>query len=185
MYSDVIKNLKSDLSSVIESLHDAFNKIKAGRANPALVEKINVDYHGTPTPIQQIGSISVPEARLIVIQPWDTSIVSEVERAILKSDLGITPSNDGRVIRIPFPELTEERRKDLIKTTKSIAEDHKVSVRNYRKDAMDGIKKLEKNESMPEDQVKLAETEVQKEIDACNKKIDEILGEKEIELSTI
>lgn len=185
MYSQVVNNLKKDLDSVIESLVDDFNAIRAGRANPALVDMIMVDYHGVPTPIKQIASISVPEARLIVIQPWDTSIVSEVERAILKSDLGITPSNDGKVIRIPFPDLTEERRKDLIKQTKSIADNHKVSVRNYRKDAMDGIKKLEKEESLPEDQVKQGENEIQKQVDTYNKKIDEILQEKEKELSTI
>lgn len=185
MYSQVIDKLKKDLDSVIESLIEDFNAIRAGRANPALVDMIMVDYHGVPTPIKQIASISVPEARLIVIQPWDTSIVSEVERAILKSDLGITPSNDGKVIRIPFPDLTEERRKDLIKQTKSIADKHKVSIRNYRKDAMDGIKKLEKEESLPEDQVKQGENDIQKQVDAYNKKIDEILQDKEKELSTI
>lgn len=185
MYSQVIKELRSNLDSVIEALEKEFSNIRAGRANPSLVEKINIDYHGVATPIQQVASISVPEARLIVIQPWDTSIVGEIERSILKSDLGITPSNDGKVIRLPFPALTEERRKDLVKDIKSIADDHKVSVRNYRKEAMDKIKHLEKNESMPEDQAKQGESEVQDLVNEYNKKIDDILNVKEKELMEV
>lgn len=185
MYQPVIKELKENLNKVIDALKNEFSQIRAGRANPALLDRISIDYHGTPTPLQQIASISVPEARLIVIQPWDTSIVGEVEKAILKSDLGITPSNDGKIIRLPFPELTEERRRELIKTTKSISDEYKVSVRSHRKDAIDGIKNLEKNESLPEDQAKQAENEIQKLIDDYNKKIDEVLADKEKELLEI
>lgn len=185
MYQPVLQNLKNNLQKVTDSLTSEFNQIRAGRANPALIDKITINYHGIPTPIQQVASISVPEARLIVIQPWDTSVVSEIEKAILASDLGITPSNDGKIIRLPFPELTEERRKDLIKTSKSIADNHKVSVRNYRKEALDGIKNLEKNESLPEDQAKAAENDIQKIIDDANKNIDELLELKEKDLLEI
>lgn len=185
MYQPVLQNLKNNLQKVTDSLTSEFNQIRAGRANPALIDKITINYHGIPTPIQQVASISVPEARLIVIQPWDTSVVSEIEKAILASDLGITPSNDGKIIRLPFPELTEERRKDLIKTSKSIADNHKISVRNYRKEALDGIKNLEKNESLPEDQAKAAENDIQKIIDDANKNIDELLELKEKDLLEI
>lgn len=185
MYQPVLQNLKNNLQKVTDSLTSEFNQIRAGRANPALIDKITINYHGIPTPIQQVASISVPEARLIVIQPWDTSVVSEIEKAILASDLGITPSNDGKIIRLPFPELTEERRKDLIKTSKTIADNHKISVRNYRKEALDGIKKLEKNESLPEDQAKAAENDIQKIIDDANKNIDELLELKEKDLLEI
>lgn len=185
MYQPVLQNLKNNLQKVTDSLTSEFNQIRAGRANPALIDKITINYHGIPTPIQQVASISVPEARLIVIQPWDTFVVSEIEKAILASDLGITPSNDGKIIRLPFPELTEERRKDLIKTSKTIADNHKISVRNYRKEALDGIKKLEKNESLPEDQAKAAENDIQKIIDDANKNIDELLELKEKDLLEI
>ncbi len=185
MYQPVLQNLKNNLQKVTDSLTSEFNQIRAGRANPALIDKITINYHGIPTPIQQVASISVPEARLIVIQPWDTSVVSEIEKAILASDLGITPSNDGKIIRLPFPELTEERRKDLIKTSKSIADNHKISVRNYRKEALDGIKNLGKNESLPEDQAKAAENDIQKIIDDANKNIDELLELKEKDLLEI
>lgn len=182
MIKDVVNQLDKDLDKVIDSLREELNQIRAGRANLALVEKIMVDYHGVATPLQQIASISVPEARLLVIQPWDTSVVGEVEKAILKSDLGITPSNDGKIIRLPFPELTEDRRKELIKDCKSIAEEYKVSVRNSRKEAMDELKRLEKEESMGEDEKALGEEQVQESVDKCNDKIDEILENKEKEL---
>lgn len=185
MYQPVLQDLKENLQTVTNSLTEEFNQIRAGRANPALIDKITINYHGIPTPIQQVASISVPEARLIVIQPWDTSVVSEIEKAILASDLGITPSNDGKIIRLPFPELTEDRRKDLIKTSKTIADKHKISVRNYRKEAIDGIKNLEKNESLPEDQAKAAETDIQKIIDDANKEIDNLLELKEKDLLEI
>ncbi|MDO5717531.1 MAG: ribosome recycling factor [Tissierellia bacterium] len=182
MYEPIINELENKLKKTISALKDELTQIRAGRANPALVEKITVDYYGVPTPLQQVASISAPEARLLVIQPWDASIIKEIEKEIQKSDLGITPSNDGKLIRLPFPVLTEERRVELTKVAKKISENSKVSIRNLRRDAIDDIKKLEKEKSLPEDDRKVAENKVQEVIDKYNKMVEEILKAKEDEL---
>ncbi|MDO5689738.1 MAG: ribosome recycling factor [Tissierellia bacterium] len=185
MYKPVIKELDERLEKTIIALKEELQSIRAGRANPALVEKMMIDYYGVPTPLMQCASISVPEARLLVIQPWDASLIKEIEKEIQKSDLGITPSNDGKLIRLPFPVLTEERRRDLTKVAKKISENSKVSLRNTRRDAMDKVKKLEKENSLPEDERKTAEDEIQKLIDKYTKQVDEILKAKEDELLEI
>lgn len=182
MYKPIIKELETKLDKTIDSLREEMQSIRAGRANPHLVEKLTVNYYGQATPLNQVASISAPEARLLVIQPWDASLIADIEKEINKSDLGITPSNDGKLIRLPFPVLTEERRKDLVKVVKKIAENSKVSARNLRREALDKIKKLEKEESLPEDDKKLAEDEIQKIITKYNAKIDEVLKKKEDEL---
>ena len=141
------------MTKTLAALDAEFNTIRAGRANPHVLDRITVDYYGTPTPLNQVGNITVPEARLIQIQPWETSLLKEIEKAINMSDIGINPSNDGKVIRLVFPELTEERRKELTKDVKKKAEASKVSIRNIRRDAIDAFKKMEKNKEIPEDQI--------------------------------
>ena len=143
--------MKEKMQKVIDSLEDNYSEVRAGRANPAILNRVTVEYYGVPTPINQVASISVPEARLIVIQPWDRSILSQVEKAIEKADIGIHPMNDGQVIRLAFPELTEERRKGLVKDIKKMAEEAKVAIRNVRRDEMDEAKALLKNSEISED----------------------------------
>ena len=149
------------MTKTLAALDAEFNTIRAGRANPHVLDRITVDYYGTPTPLNQVGNITVPEARLIQIQPWETSLLKEIEKAINMSDIGINPSNDGKVIRLVFPELTEERRKELTKDVKKKAEASKVSIRNIRRDAIDAFKKMEKNKEIPEDQLKTLEDKIQ------------------------
>lgn len=158
--------------------------IRAGRANPHVLDKIKVDYYGTPTPIQQVGNISVPEARMIQIAPWEKSLIKDIEKAIMASDVGITPSNDGAVIRLVFPELTEERRKDLVKEVKKKGEDGKVAVRNIRRDGNDAFKKLAKEE-VSEDEIKQLEDKLQKLTDKFVKKIETLVDEKSKEIMTV
>ena len=146
----------------LDVLLDEYASIRAGRANPHVLDRLRIDYYGTPTPIQQVGNVTVPEARMIVIQPWEKSLLKEIEKAILVSDLGINPTNDGNVIRLVFPELTEERRKDLAKDVKKKGEGAKVAVRNIRRDAMDSIKKMEKAGDISEDDLKQGEEKIQK-----------------------
>lgn len=138
--------IKEKMDKSIDNLNEKFTEVRAGRANPAILNKVKIDYYGTPTPINQVAGVSVPEARLIVIQPWDMSILKEIEKAILASDIGINPNNDGKVIRLAFPELNEERRKELVKDIKKLAEECKVAIRNSRRDGMDLAKKLQKME---------------------------------------
>lgn len=178
MYQEVIKDLEERSKKTIASLKNELMNIRAGRANPQLVENIQVLYYGSMTPLKQVASISAPEARLLVIQPWDAKVLSEIEKAILKSDLGITPSNDGKIIRLPFPILTEDRRKELIKVAKKEGENSKIAVRNLRKDAIDEIKRMEKEESLPEDDRKNAESEIQEVVDKYNELIDDTIKEK-------
>ncbi len=160
-------------------------EIRAGRANPAILNKITIDYYGTPTPINQVAGISVPEARLIVIQPWDASILKEIEKQILKSDIGINPSNDGKVIRIAFPELNEERRKEIVKDIRKMAEEAKVAIRSIRRDAIDEAKAMQKNSEISEDELKGAEDRIQKLTDKYVEEIDNILDKKEKEIMSI
>lgn len=160
-------------------------EIRAGRANPAILNKITINYYGTPTPINQVAGISVPEARLIVIQPWDGSILKEIEKEILKSDIGINPSNDGKVIRLAFPELNEERRKEIVKDIRKMAEEAKVAIRSIRRDAIDEAKAMQKNSEISEDELKGAEDSIQKLTDKYVEQIDNILDKKEKEVMSI
>ena len=160
-------------------------EVRAGRANPAILNKVMIDYYGTPTPINQVAGISVPEARMIVIQPWDASILKEIEKEILKSDIGINPNNDGKVIRLTFPELNEERRKEIVKDIRKMAEEAKVAIRSIRRDAIDEAKAMQKNSEMSEDELKVAEDKIQKLTDKYVDEIDKILEKKEKEVMSI
>ena len=178
-------NLEERMNKTLSVLEENFSEVRAGRANPAILNKISVDYYGVPTPINQVAGISVPEARLIVIQPWDASVLKDIEKAILASDIGLNPNNDGKVIRLAFPELTEERRKDLVKDIKKIAEESKVAIRAIRRDGIDEAKEIEKESLMTEDELKKAEDQIQKLTDKKIAEIDVILDKKEKEIMSI
>ena len=183
MYKEVIEKLKEKNESVLDSLAQEYKKLRTGRANPTVLQGIKIDYYGTPTPLQQLANIGVPEARLMVIQPYDASVVGEIEKAILKANLGFTPSSDGKVIRIQVPPLTQETRKEIIKVVKKKAEDYRVSVRNNRRDANEELKKMKKDSIISEDEEKKATQEVQKVTDDYIKKIDKIAEAKEKEIN--
>ena len=185
MSSDVIKDAKSKMENHLEGFEDNLSMIRAGRANPALVENLIFSYYGVDTPIKQAATITVPEARLLVIQPWDASALKEIEKTIIASDLGITPSNDGKLIRLPFPALTEERRKELVKEVRKRSEQSKIGIRNIRRDMMDDIKKLEKSGDISEDEQRVAEEDAQKLTDNYIDQIDKITDSKEKELLEI
>ena len=178
-------NLKERMEKSVGAYTEKLSEIRAGRANPAILNKIKIDYYGTPTPINQVAGISVPEARLIVIQPWDLSALKDIEKAILTSDIGINPNNDGKVIRLAFPELNEERRKELVKEIKKIAEEAKVAIRAIRRDGIDEAKAKQKNSEITEDELKSAETEIQKITDQKIEEIDKILASKETEVMSL
>ena len=178
-------NLEERMNKTLSVLEENFSEVRAGRANPAILNKISVDYYGVPTPINQVAGISVPETRLIVIQPWDASVLKDIEKAILASDIGLNPNNDGKVIRLAFPELTEERRKDLVKDIKKIAEESKVAIRAIRRDGIDEAKEMEKESLMTEDELKKAEDQIQKLTDKKIAEIDVILDKKEKEIMSI
>ena len=180
-----LNHIEEKMNKTISVLQENFSEVRAGRANLAILNKIRVDYYGTPTPINQVAGISVPEARLIVIQPWDISLLKEIEKEILKAEIGINPNNDGKVIRLAFPELNEERRKELVKEVKKMAEDSKVSIRSIRREAMDEAKKLQKDNQMTEDELKGAEDKIQKLTDNKISEIDKILSEKEKEIMSV
>ena len=182
---ELMMTFEEKMEKSLNSLNNEFATIRAGRANPHVLDKIVVDYYGTPTPIQQVGNVSVPEARMIVIQPWDASILKEVERAINASDLGITPTNDGKLIRLVFPELTEERRKELVKDIKKKGENAKVAIRNLRRDAIDAVKKKGKEDGISEDEIKDYEDDIQKNTDTYVKKIDKAVEAKSDEIMTV
>ena len=173
------------MNKSISVLEENFAEVRAGRANPAILNKITVDYYGTPTPINQLAGISVPEARMIVIQPWDANVLKEIEKEILKSDIGINPNNDGKVIRLAFPELNEERRKEIVKDIRKMAEDAKVAIRSIRSDAIDEAKAMQKNAEMSEDELKSAEDRIQKLTDKFVEEVDRILANKEKEVMSI
>ena len=177
--------IKEKMEKTIESLVQRLSEVRAGRANPAILNKVKIDYYGTPTPINQVAGISVPEARMIMIQPWDVSILKEIEKAILASEIGINPNNDGKVIRLVFPELTEERRKDLVKEIKKYAEDAKVSIRNARRDGIDKAKAMQKDGDITEDELKAAETKIQKITDKYIEEVDKTITAKETEIMSI
>jgi len=179
-----IKLYDTKMTKSYDNLLSEFGAIRAGRANPHVLDKIKVDYYGTPTPLQQVGNITVPEARMIQIQPWDASLVKAIEKAIMTSDLGINPNNDGKIIRLVFPELTEERRKELVKDVKKKGEAAKVAIRNIRRDANDAFKKLAK-EDVSEDEIKELEDKTQKMTDKYIKEVDKAVEEKSQEILTV
>lgn len=181
---DRIKTYDEKMKKAYDFLVTDLGAIRAGRANPHVLDRIKVDYYGTPTPLQQVGNVSVPDPRMLQIAPWDKSLIKEIEKAIMMSDVGITPSNDGAVIRLVFPELTEERRKDLVKDIKKKGEENKVAIRNARRDGMDSLKKLAKTE-VSEDEIKELEEKLQKLTDKYIKDIDKLIEEKSKEIMTV
>ncbi|MBF0987534.1 MAG: ribosome recycling factor [Clostridiales bacterium] len=180
-----LENIDEKMDKVVERLEVNFSEIRAGRANPAILNKVQVEYYGAMSPLTQIASVSVPEARLIVIQPWDKSLLSQIVRAIEMAEIGINPMNDGQVIRLNFPELTEERRKDLVKEVKKLSEESKVAIRNVRRDEMDLVKAQLKNSEISEDEAKSDEAKIQKKTDDYVAKIDEITAKKEKDIMTV
>ncbi|MBO4399319.1 MAG: ribosome recycling factor [Lachnospiraceae bacterium] len=179
----ILTPFETKMNKTMDNLREEYANIRAGRANPHLLDKLKVDYYGMPTGLQQVANISVPEARVIMIQPWESKMIKEIEKAILASDIGITPSNDGKIIRLTFPELTEDRRKELSKDVKKKAEEAKVAIRNIRRDANDAIKKAGKEIS--EDEVKKMETDAQKMTDRFIEDIDKIAADKTKEIMTV
>lgn len=173
------------MEKTISNLQEEYSTIRAGRANPHILDKITVDYYGTPTVLQQVGNITVPEARMICIAPWDATLLKEIEKAILASDLGLTPTNDGKIIRLVFPELTEERRKELVKDVKKKGENAKVAVRNIRRDANDAFKKQNKANEISEDELSDIEDDIQKLTDKYVKKVEDIIEDKSKEILTV
>ena len=182
---EILKVYDSKMTKSFDALLRDYAAIRAGRANPHVLDKIKVDYYGTPTPLQQVGNISVPEARIIQIQPWEKKLIREIEKAIMTSDLGINPTNDGTCIRLIFPELTEERRKELAKDVKKKGEGAKVAIRNIRRDANDTFKKMEKGGEISEDDQKLAEEKIQKLTDKMIEKVDKAVEVKTKEIMTV
>ena len=178
-------NIKEKMDKTIENFSSRLAEVRAGRANPAILNKVKIDYYGTPTPINQVAGVSVPEARLIVIQPWDASILKEIEKAILAADIGINPNNDGKVIRLAFPELNEDRRKEIVKDIKKMAEEAKVAIRGVRRDGIDEAKSKQKEGEITEDDLKQAENEIQKITDKNIEEIDSILSNKEKEVMSV
>lgn len=185
MVDEVLMNAEDHMQKTLHSLADNFSAVRTGRANAMVLDRIRVDYYGVPTPVNQMAGIKTPDAHMLVIEPWDKGVLGAIEHAILASDLGVTPSNDGTVIRLPFPQLTEERRKELAKQCKGYAEDARVAVRNMRRDANNRIDKLVKEENLPEDDCKRGQAEVQKLTDKYIAEIDELLKKKEAELMEI
>ena len=180
-----IKVYEDKMVKTIEALEEEYTTIRAGRANPHILDKIKVDYYGTPTSLQQVANISVPEARMLQIQPWESSLIKEIEKAILVSDLGLTPNNDGKVIRLVFPELTEDRRKELAKDVKKKGDNAKVAVRNIRRDGNDAVKKLNKADEISEDEAKQLEDQIQKLTDKYVAEVDKAVEEKSKEILTV
>jgi len=182
MLDEIYQDTRESMAKSIASLVNEFKRIRTGRASLSILDGIRVDYYGTPTPLNQMSSLSVPESRLIMIQPWDASVIKEIEKAILKSDLGLTPSSDGKIIRIAIPPLTEERRKELVRVINKISEDHKIAVRNIRRDANDMIKDLKKEGEISEDEAFKAQENVQTITDEHIKLIDDVNNKKEKEI---
>ncbi|NLO81904.1 MAG: ribosome recycling factor [Clostridiales bacterium] len=185
MINELHEQVKSKMEKSIQVLKKDLARMRAGRANPQILDRITVDYYGVPTPLNQLGNITVPEARLLVISLWDSKMIPAVEREIMKSDLGITPTNDGKVIRLVFPELTEERRKELVKTVKKMGEETKVAIRKIRREANDQLRKMQKNSEITEDDLREEESNVQKITDDYIKKVDELIKEKENEIMEV
>ena len=185
MSSEVIMEMAEKMENSLGAFKSELTKIRTGRASLSLLDGIKVEAYGAPMPLNQVGTLTIPESRQIVIQPWDPQVMSGIEKAILKSDLGLTPVNDGKVIRINIPQLTEERRKELVKIVKKIAEEYRVAVRNHRRDAIDTLKKQKKNKEISEDELFRLQDEAQKETDASIAKIDKVAAEKENEVMEV
>lgn len=185
MLNDIFTTQEERMKKSIESLRREYGSLRAGRATPALLDGVMVEYYGTPTPINQVANVSVPEPRMISIAPWDKSMVQEIEKAIMKSDLGLNPNSDGAVIRLTIPQLTQETRMDLVKTVNKKAEEAKIAIRNIRRDGMDGIKELEKEKEITEDQQDAAETKLQKIVDKYIEMIDQVRDKKEQEIMEV
>ena len=182
---EILLTLDDKLSKTVSVLKEDFASVRAGRANPHILDKVTVDYYGAETPINQTANISVQEGRCLVVAPWDVSLLKAIEKALQVSNIGITPTNDGKVIRLVFPELTEERRKELTKQIRKMGEDSKVAVRNTRRDAMDGIKKLKNDKTLSEDEAAACEKEVEKAVSEAVAKIDSTVSAKEKEIMTV
>ena len=185
MNAQVVDALKKEMEITLEGLRKELTKVRTGRANTALIEGILVDYYGTKSPLNQLAALSAPESRLLVVQPYDKSVMGAIEKAIYQSDLGLTPVNDGKVIRVPLPELTEERRKELVRHVKKIGEEYRVSARNHRRDANERVKKLQKDKQITEDDVRATQDRVQKLTDEYVDKIEKVLKAKEDELMAV
>ena len=182
---DIMNQLKSGCDNAIRALKDQLSKVRTGRANIAILDGIMVNYYGTPTPLKQVANLSTPEPRLIQIQAWEKNLLPEIEKAVIGSNIGLTPQNDGKLIRLPIPPLTEERRKDLVKQCKKLGEDCKIAIRNQRRDANEALKKLEKDKSLSEDEAKRAQDSVQKTTDELVKEVDKVISTKEAEILTV
>ena len=180
-----LQTYNDKMVKAIDFLKSDFGTIRAGRANPHVLDKIRVDYYGTPTPIQQVGNVTVPEPRMIQIAPWEKSLIRDIEKAIIKAELGISPNSDGICIRLAFPPLTEERRRDIVKDVKKMGEDAKIAVRNIRRDMADDLKKAEKADNLPEDMVKDNQDKIQKVTDKFTKLVDSLVSDKEKEVMTV
>jgi ribosome recycling factor len=185
MYNEEIKNLEEKMKGVIEATNREFTSIRTGRANPSILDRVLVDYYGTPTPIAQCATIAVPEPRMMTITPWDKAMLSKIEKTISNSDIGLVPANDGNMIRLAIPHLTEERRKELVKVAKKSAEDMRVAARNIRRDANEAVKVLEKDKMITEDDLKRAQDEIQKATDKYIAEIDKLLAAKEAEIMQV
>ncbi|MDB9786594.1 ribosome recycling factor [Bacteriovoracaceae bacterium] len=185
MFEDIQETVSNDMDKSIATLKKQLTKVRTGRATPNVLDGISVSYYGTDTPLAQVGQVSAPEARLLQIQPYDKTMIADIEKAIFKANLGVTPSNDGNFVRIPFPALTEEKRKDLVKSIKKIGEDTKINIRNTRRDHNDSIKKSEKDKSVSEDDSKKIQGKVQDLTDRYIVQVDKIIGEKENELMKV
>jgi len=185
MTKDVIQDMKSHMDKSVENLRREFQKVRTGRASVSLLDEVKVDYYGNPSTLSQVATLSVPEPRTITIQPWEATLIPAIEKAIMKADLGLTPGNDGKLIRLNLPSLTEERRKEIVKNLKKMAEEAKVAVRNIRRDSLEKLKKLEKEKQITEDDLKRAEKEVQDITNAETVKIDEVVAHKEKEVMEV
>ncbi|MBW2451296.1 MAG: ribosome recycling factor [Deltaproteobacteria bacterium] len=185
MIADVKSNAKNGMNKSLDALKRELGKVRTGRASLSIIDDVKVDYYGTPTPLNQVGTLAVPEPRMITIQPWEKNLIPEIEKAILKADLGLNPASDGQLVRLVFPPVTEERRKEMVKQVKRIGEDAKIAVRNSRRDANDALKKLEKDKEISEDELKRAEKDVQDLTDSFVEKVDQIVAEKEKDLMEI
>jgi len=185
MIEEIKKKLTADMEQAVKNLQHQLTKVRTGRASASVLDGVSVDYYGTPSPVSQVGQISTPEARLLQIQPFDKSLIAAIEKAILGANLGLTPSNDGNVIRIPFPQVTEDKRKELVKSIKKVGEDGKIKLRNLRRDQNDNVKKMEKGKEISEDESKKFQAEIQTVTDGFVKKVDEVIVSKEKELLTV
>ena len=185
MIEDFVSNAEQRMDKSVEATHDHFNSVRTGRATPALLDRITIDYYGTPTPLKNLATINAPEARMLTIQPFDPSSIKQIEKTIQESDLGLQPSNDGKLIRLPIPQLTEERRKELVKVVRHMAEEGRVAVRNVRRDAIKHLEELVRNGDVGDDEERAAETRVQKVTDDHVTRIDELLKRKEAEIMEV